>query len=433
MITLENNVLDIRCPDVHPDARTRLEFQRTLRIPDDKKVHALPAGLGCFPIRHVEDFSAKLDEVTLRRGGVMMPMHRSEAMWINFRDGKRRPSAPAYPFAIKVAAGKVNALTGGAWSPALSAEEQDYVVVPEQPWIDGFAISKGIIRQFIAERLGEGFSAEEQLTGKAEFGGLQIIAYPMKAERYMDIFGARAREEAEQRAKELGYIIKWSSSFPGHAQAGTALCMATLEKYERALRALTEAGLSSNPPDLEEIAPQIRELHDLQAQWVAQVKELARFAERSQPKARIESDERPSFLRRDSSPSKRSMGLGGGGQMRQDIYPDPYGVDAWDQSAASRCFVHLIDAAQWADISGSPAPTEPPSQQDYSNRGLPWFDYYAPEKGAISGSKLLAGLKSWGSIYGKGPGAAAAKAGQPIQLGTVARGSGVVSEGAGDE
>ena len=127
------------------------------------------------------------------------------------------------------------------------------------------------------------------------------------------------------------------------------------------------------------------------------------------------------------------MGLGGGGQMRQDIYPDPYGVDAWDQSAASRCFVHLIDAAQWADISGSPAPTEPPSQQDYSNRGLPWFDYYAPEKGAISGAKRLAGLKSWGSIYGKGPDAAAAKAGQPIQLGTVARDSGVVSEGAGDE
>jgi len=114
MITLENDVLDIRCPDVHPDACTRLEFQRTLRIPDDNKVHALPAGIGCFPIRHVEDFSEKLDEVTLRRGGVMMPMHRSEAMWINFRDDNRKPSGSAYPFAIKIAAGKVNALTGGA-------------------------------------------------------------------------------------------------------------------------------------------------------------------------------------------------------------------------------------------------------------------------------------------------------------------------------
>jgi hypothetical protein len=440
MITLDNNVLGIRCPNVHPDAHAQLEFQRTLRIPDDEKVHSLPAGLGCFPLRHVEDFSAGLDEVTLRRGGIMMPMHRSEAMWINFKGGGRMSSGDAYPFAIKVAAGKVNALTGGTWSPVLSAQEQDYIVIPTQPWIDGFAISKGIIRQFVAERLGEGFSAEEQLTGKAEFGGLQIIAYPMKAERYLDILRAR---EAEARAQERRRLIEQLremlspfSEFSDRARYLVAAATATLAEIEHNIRGAGEFKSTGDVPDPDLI---FAELHSLLDRWNSQVGELA---ELSPHEFRPFEDIGMGFSEQvecfQMAPPMRmsrraKMGLGGGGRMRQEIYTDPYGVDAWDQSAGSRCFVHLVEAAQWAEISGGPAPTEPPSQKDYEKKGLPWFDYYAPEKGAVSGSKLLAGLKSWGSMYGKGLGAFEAKSGPVIQLGTAPRITGVVSEGAGDE
>ena len=41
-----------------------------------------------------------------------------------------------------------------------------------------------MIRQFVAMPLGSGYSAEEQLTGAAEHGGVQIVAYPMKREAY---------------------------------------------------------------------------------------------------------------------------------------------------------------------------------------------------------------------------------------------------------
>ena len=444
MITLDKNVLSIRCPNVHPDAHAQLEFQRTLRIPDDEEVHGLPAGLGCFPLRHVEDFSEGLDELTLRRGGILMPMHRSEAMWINFKGGGRGLFDDAYPFAIKVAAGKVNALTGGAWSPVLSAEEQDYIVIPAQPWIDGFAISKGIIRQFVAERLGEGFSAEEQLTGKAEFGGLQIIAYPMKAERYLDIL--RAREEAERAREELART--WErrrridrlrarltpfSEFSDRARSLVAAATATLAEIEDNIRVVGKVRSTSDVPDPDLI---LNELHNLLDRWNSQVDQLA---ELSPPELRPFLDVGMEFLEEATCfqiaepVSSPSMGLGGGGRMRQEIYTDPYGVDAWDQSAGSRCFVHLLEAAQWEEISGGPAPTEPPSQKDYEKKGLPWFDYYAPEKGAVSGSKLLAGLKSWGSMYGKGPGASEGKSGPVIQLGTASRIIGVVSEGVGDE
>ena len=83
-----------------------------------------------------------------------------------------------YPCAIKIAAGKINAVSGKPWKPELEASERDYIVVPEQPWLDGFCIAKDAIRQFVAMPLGAGYSVEEQVTGKAEHGGLQMIVYP---------------------------------------------------------------------------------------------------------------------------------------------------------------------------------------------------------------------------------------------------------------
>jgi len=78
--------------------------------------------------------------------------------------------------------GKINAVTGEGWTDGAHRDPQDYLVVPEQPWLDGFAVEKGVIRQFVAMPLGSGYSAEEQLTGEAEWGGVQIVVHPMKRE-----------------------------------------------------------------------------------------------------------------------------------------------------------------------------------------------------------------------------------------------------------
>lgn len=153
-----------------------IEFQRTTRIPDDGKKYPLPAGLGLFPLRAVDDFIGTIPESWEKRGGVLMPMYQSEALWIGF--------SSRYPFAVKIGAGKINAVSGETWSTNLQQEPQNYVVLPEQPWLDGFAVEKGVIRQFVAMPLGDGYSVEEQLTGQAEFGGIQLQAYPMSAERY---------------------------------------------------------------------------------------------------------------------------------------------------------------------------------------------------------------------------------------------------------
>lgn len=189
MITLEDDKLVFRFPEVHERAKLVVDFQRTLRIPDDETDYPLPPGFGSFPLRHVDDHADRLDPALVSRGGVLLPMRQAEALWINF-GGCDRWDEP-YPFAIKIAAGKINAVTGEGWSDNLNRDPQDYLVAPDQPWIDGYCVERGTIRQFVAMPLGEGYSAEEQITGRGEVGGLQISAWPMKAERYEELVRRR--------------------------------------------------------------------------------------------------------------------------------------------------------------------------------------------------------------------------------------------------
>ena len=294
MITLEGNRLLFRFPEVHDEAYCSMEFQRTLRIPDDDRDYPLPPGLGCFPLRHLDDYAPQLPEGWQCRGGVIAPMHQAEAMWINF-------SGSDYPFAVKVATGKICALTGDTWVNHLNSDPQDYVVLPKQPWLDGYCVEKGVIRQFVAMPLGEGYTVEEQMTGAARHGGLQIVAYPMKRERYEKLFAPRSMPRVEE-----------------------VYCSSIL--------------------------------------------------------------------------AKDPMGLAPGGRMKQDIYDDPYGLDAWDQRYASRCFVTIVNSVQWMAITGERPPTEPPTAKQYTQAGLPWFDYYRGDAEAVAGAEKLKAVASMAQI-----------------------------------
>lgn len=179
MPTLDNDRLVFRFPELEERASVAIEFQRTLRIPDTAKTYSLPPGLGRFPVRHTEDHAARLPSETARRGGVILPMWQAEALWLNFRSVGSHHDLD-FPVAIKVAAGKINAVSGEQWRPGLFRKPQDYIVLPDQPWLDGFAIEPGVIRQFVAMPLGDGYTVEGQLTGKEEWGGLQIQVIPLK-------------------------------------------------------------------------------------------------------------------------------------------------------------------------------------------------------------------------------------------------------------
>ena len=301
MIELLKDALVFSFPRVHPEARLRVAFQRTLRIPDDGGTYPLPPGLGEFPLRHVDDFAERVPRAWIDHGGVMMPLYQAEAMWLLFQTGyiERQGS---YPFAIKVAAGKVDAVTGKDWHDGLHRRPQDYMVSPEQPWLDGYCVEKGLIRQFVAMPLGAGYSAEEQITGRADVGGLQISVCPMKREVFDRRFPVR-----EERARDR-------------------ICCCEM----------------AAPP-----APQ----------------------------------------------AMMDMGLAPGGRMKQEIHDDPFGLADWDQDHRSRCFVHLANSMVWRAVTGQAPPTVPPTAEEYTRHGLPWFDYYS-ETPALDGSATLKGLKS---------------------------------------
>lgn len=184
MIELNNDSLVFTFQNVHPKAKLSLQFQRTLRIPDDDREYPLPPGLGAFPLKHVDDFDQNVPAAWIDQGGVMLPMYQSEAMWINFHSNYIVNHDTGYPFAIKIAAGKINAVNGKSWAEGLVRNSQNYMVSPGQPWLDGYCVEKGVIRQFVAMPLGDGYSAEEQITAEAIYGGVQIEAFPMKQKAF---------------------------------------------------------------------------------------------------------------------------------------------------------------------------------------------------------------------------------------------------------
>lgn len=157
-----------------------VSFQRTLRIPDDGKVYPLPPGLGQFPVSRVDDYADRVPATWREHGGVFIPMYQREALWLHFACNWWRACA------VKVAVGKVNAISGEPWDDKLRADPQDYLVCPTQPWLDGIKAGEGFIRQFVAMPLGMGYTVEGQVTGKEEFGGIQLMVFDPKPGRFPD-------------------------------------------------------------------------------------------------------------------------------------------------------------------------------------------------------------------------------------------------------
>ena len=160
--------------------RLSITFQRTLRIPDDGRSYPLPPGLGAFPLRRVKDFARRVPAAWRERGGYFIPMYQREALWISFRGERWRPNA------VKVGVGGVNAISGQPWDERLRRRAQDYVVVPDQPWLDGINAGPNVIRQFVAMPLGQGITVEGQVTGAEEEGGMQITVVQPKPGRFPD-------------------------------------------------------------------------------------------------------------------------------------------------------------------------------------------------------------------------------------------------------
>ena len=269
-------------------------FQRTLRIPDDGRTYPLPPGLGVFPLYRIADYNDRVPREWAEQGGVMLPMYQREALWLGFNAAAWKPSA------VKIAVGRVNAISGAPYDAILRAEPQDYIVCPDQIWLDGINAGHNAIRQFVAMPLGYGYTVEAAVTGTEQFGGIQLTVYEPKPGR-----------------------------FPEH------------------------------PPEVDAHTGPVR---------------------RAQPASHM--------------PARPDMGLGAGGVMRQKIYPDPYGLEVWDQENVGSITVHIVNSAQFFAITGVAPPPTPIDAYTYTAHGLPWFDLYDEAQGDVAPPDELSGAKT---------------------------------------
>jgi hypothetical protein len=259
--------------------RFAVSFHRTLRIPDDGRTYPLPPGLGPFPLFKVADYSERVPSLWREQGGVFLPLYQREALWLGFTAAAWQPNA------VKVAIGNINAVSGVADNDQLHADPQDYVVCPEQIWLDGINTGHESIRQFVAMPLGQGYTVEAALTGTECQGGLRITVFEPKPKRFPE-----------------------------------------------------------GPPPRSDHGP-------------------VRFAT--------------------PHPTALAMGLGAGGIMRQKIYPDPYGLEVWDQENQGSVTVHLVNSQHFREVTGVAPPPPPIDVQTYNQHGLPWFDLYDEIKGDV--------------------------------------------------
>ncbi|MEM8719637.1 MAG: hypothetical protein AAGE84_10050 [Cyanobacteria bacterium P01_G01_bin.39] len=287
-----------------------LDFQRTLRIPDDGKTYPLPPGLGTFPVCRVEDYRDAVPASWLEHGGVFIPMYQREALWIRFNGHHHKPNA------VKIAIGKINAVSGKPWQQKLLKHEADYLVVPPQPWLDGINTGKGYIKQFVAMPLGMGYTVEGQITGKEEFGGIQIIVCEPKLGKF-----------PEQSYYESDCEIGICESFSMPMAASAAPIRSASKRNRR----------------------------------------RSRSAE---------------------------MGIAAGGKMKQKIYPDPHGVDTWDENDYGRVYVHIVNSMMYREITGLEPPATPVTAKTYAKHNLPWFDVYDEAMSDIAPSPELSQVKS---------------------------------------
>lgn len=382
----------------------QVRFVRTLRLPETG-TYPLPPGLGNFPLRRVEDYADTVPQDWLDRGGVMLPVYQREAMWLQF--------SSSAPVALQVAVGKVCAVSGKPWRDTLTRDPQNYVPLPEQPWLDGINSGTGTVRQFVAVPMGLGATVEGQVTGEEVWGGLQLAVHRLAGAALETWEAEQERQRAAAQAQWLAHSGPQPYGAPAEGdQPGTVTGYATSSDAPPLVYGAAPVApppVSGTPP----VAPAPAQITPpgpapagpapvlgaappapapagsapvLGAPAPGSVPEPSGAGA---PDARTSEAPAAPGLRK----AVRAMGVGAGGQMKQDVYADTRPVDDYSTDPDGRVFVHLVPAAEWEAITGETPPPTPVSAHTYAEYNLPWFDWYAADGEDLPASPELSQVK----------------------------------------
>lgn len=278
---------------------TRISFHRTLRIPEDGRDYPLPAGLGRFPIHRVEDYADKVPAKWLQEGGFFIPLYQKEALFLQFEGPDWHPTI------AKVCVGRINAITGKPYSETLSNKFQDYIVIPEQKWLDGISSGEGLVRQFVAMPLAQGYTIEAQITDEEKFGGFQLV--------FMDAIDGRFPDRDPAVDSRIKYG-ECQALFAGRSSSHSSYSIAMLQE---------------------------------------------------------------------------AMGIAAGGNIKQQIQKDSYGIESWSFENRRSLTIHLVNSRSYKAITGCKPPPSPVTAAQYQRARIPWYSHYDETASAIKPSSIF--------------------------------------------
>jgi len=358
-------------------------------------------------------------------------------MWLQF-DGKNND-----PKACKIAIGKVNAITGKPWNQKIvKGEQQDYVVIPDQPWLDGINAGDGIIKQFVAMPLGGGYTVEAQVTGKEDTGGMQIIVYNSKTQPQPQPQQIPKPQPQPIPVQPQPYPYPHHPTIPPHQPynhpppppAMSPFVMQPMQQMhqQQQLQPMPSMAPSVAPTMLNSapifgnaapapsaasfdyFAAPMKESEPAPASNFSFAKQSAIMPRSSsssmkqaqqqpqQQQAPIAAYPKPQVM----PPSKpvrqeieaKEMGLSAGGTMQQSIYADKYGADKWDENSYARIFVHIVNSKMYEQITGKAPPATPIDASAYTNFGYPWYTVYDEGVPSVQASGILSQVKTVSEI-----------------------------------
>ncbi|KAK1633684.1 integral membrane protein [Colletotrichum phormii] len=396
---------DIRISHGSKKDALSIQLNRTIRVPDNRDTNSLPPGLGTFPLFKVQDYAHNMPPDMAKKGGIFFPMYQREAMWVNF-------SAQA-PFAIKIYVGGVNAVSGLPMTENEKTLEkrvrmlnsgkqiQDYMVVPDQNWLDGIVSEDGKIRQFVAQPKGSGFSVEAQVTGEENIGGIQIEVIPIK-KNLPTQFDVRYENKqhkvvtrtfnvaekgltAESTWLDVKKLIRDEFDIAVDQQRlSDHGNRSGFDKYRIDFSGDTKLGDTYFPPNFSTV----NVVHDTPMRSrMRMMGGLKSMAAPGGPETMMYECATASVSSAMAAPPPEveEMGLAAGGLITQTIEADKYPADVWDVEASVMMNLQILGVESFCAVTGQPAPDTPINAQSYANHGYPFFEIWGEEKTGIKG------------------------------------------------